>query len=803
VIFPDGIAMKVAGSSHFVTAILILCAGAVAICAITGCGFSNNSAAEKNLVNSFLPVVTCSANPTSVVSGGSSKISATAVSPLGLPLSYSYDATGGSLTNQGNSATLDTQGASGNITVTCKAVDTKGNTGSFTTTVGVVPPVSGPPTIGCSANPAAVTLGGSATITAVANSPEGATLSYSWKASSGTILGNGNVATLNTTGAAAGKITVTCTVMDTQGLSASATTVVTVNATNSAPPTISCSANPTSVTLGDNAVITAIASSPEGRSLTYSWSASSGTITGSGATATLNTTGAVAGTITVTCGVTDSRGITASATTTVIVKSPLSPTVTCSAIPAILNQGGTAVITAVASSPQNLPLTYSYSTSAGAISGTGPIATLETNGASAGMVTVTCTVDQQGSGSASATANVLLQSITGEQALTAFQFTDSVGVNLHLAYGDTVYAAQFPEIMKSMIDLGVKHYRDGLNQYAPPFQYENAESLGKAGFKADWLMDFTNSAAIINSAYENAPDATAEFEGPNEDDANAGAGLSAFMQLLHDTVRGNPATAAMPIIAPSFTQPASFATQGNLASLINFGNTHDYFGNRNPETAPYGGPHYSCGDYGSMQFNICLSQMVGVNEPVVSTETGYQSGVGLSDAIIGRYELRVLFESLRLGINQTFLYELIDDPSGEYGLLTGSFSPRPAYLAIQNALSLLKDVGFAQPGKLNYTLSGQTQNVHHLLLQKSNGTFYLALWLGVQSADPDNPSTVYDVGAQDVTVTINSPIAASTTYVVGDDGNITPSTQAPINGSLTVSVTDRVTLVALTYGQSQ
>ena len=125
----------------------------------------------------------------------------------------------------------------------------------------------------------------------------------------------------------------------------------------------------------------------------------------------------------------------------------------------------------------------------------------------------------------------------------------------------------------------------------------------------------------------------------------------------------------------------------------------------NPETAPYGGSFYNCGGYGSMQFDMCLAQMVGVNEPVVSTETGYASGMGLSDAIIGRYELRILFESLRLGIVRTFLYELIDDPSSlNYGLLTGSFSPRPAYTAIQNVLSLLKDASFAQPGKLDYTL---------------------------------------------------------------------------------------------------
>ena len=198
------------------------------------------------------------------------------------------------------------------------------------------------------------------------------------------------------------------------------------------------------------------------------------------------------------------------------------PTISCSANPSIIHQGGTAVITAAGSSPKNLALTYSYSASAGSISGTNTTASLQTSGASAGIVTVTCTVDQQGGGTASATTKVLLQSVTGEQALSNFQFTDSVGVNVHLSYGDTVYAEQFPQIMQSMISLGIKHYRDGLNQSAPSFQYENAEMLGKAGIKADWLMDFNNSASIINSAYANAPDATAGFEGPNEDDAEAG-----------------------------------------------------------------------------------------------------------------------------------------------------------------------------------------------------------------------------------------------------------------------------------------
>jgi hypothetical protein len=683
-------------------------------------------------------------------------------------------------------------------------VDTKANASSFTTTVVVQPTESKPPTISLFANPSAVTLGGSVAITAVASSPEVRPLTYSWTASSGTISGSGNTATLKTSGAAAGTIMVTCKVADDQGRTASATTAVTVNAPGSAPPTIRCSASPSAVTLGGSVAITAVASSPEARPLTYSWSASSGTISGNGNKATLKTSGAAAGTIMVTCKVADNQGRTASATTAVTVNArvPAPPTISCSANPSIINQGGTAIVTAAGSSPQGLPLTYSYSTSAGSISGTSTTETLETSGASAGIVTVTCTVDQQGGGTASATTDVLLRSVNGVQALTAFQFTDSVGVNVHLAYSNTAYTSQFPQIMQSMIDLGVTHYRDGLNQYAPSFQYENAEMLGRSGIKADWLMDIDNSASVINSAYANAPDATAAFEGPNEDDADAGSTMQAFMQLLSNTVRGNPATSAMPVIGPSFQQPSSFASQGNLSSLINYGNMHDYFGNRNPETAAYGGTFYNCGGYGTMQFDICLAQMISVNEPVVATETGYESGVGLSDAVIGRYELRTLFESLSLGVSRTYLYELIDDPAGDWGLLTGSFSPRPAFTAIQNVLSLLKDVNFAQPEKLDYTIAGETQNVFQLLLQKSDGTFYLAIWLGVQDADPNNPSTTYYVAPQNVTLSSNTPIGGATTYILDDGGNMTPASAELTNGSLPIVVTDRITLIALSPGQS-
>lgn len=92
---------------------------------------------------------------------------------------------------------------------------------------------------------------------------------------------------------------------------------------------------------------------------------------------------------------------------------PVPPTVSCSANPSVINPGGTTTITADGNSQQDLPLTYSYSASAGLISGTNASETLETPGAFKGIITVTCSVDQQGSGSASATTNVLVATSSG------------------------------------------------------------------------------------------------------------------------------------------------------------------------------------------------------------------------------------------------------------------------------------------------------------------------------------------------------------------------------------------------------
>ncbi|MBZ5510369.1 MAG: hypothetical protein LAN70_04290 [Acidobacteriia bacterium] len=85
------------------------------------------------------------------------------------------------------------------------------------------------------------------------------------------------------------------------------------------PPTVSCSASPSSVKSGELSTITAIGQSPDNRPLTYGFTASGGRIKPSGAQTTLDTTGAPAGPLTINCTSTDDRGLSANASTVVYV----------------------------------------------------------------------------------------------------------------------------------------------------------------------------------------------------------------------------------------------------------------------------------------------------------------------------------------------------------------------------------------------------------------------------------------------------------------------------------------------------
>ncbi len=188
----------------------------------------------------------------------------------------------------------------------------------------IVPPP--PVTYTCAVSPMAAFPGDPVTITGTAaNLNPKKTATYSWSGQGVTVKGDSSTGTVDTTTLQPGQYTVTGHVSEgtKPGMFADCNTNFTVKPFE--PPTISCSANPTTVNPGDSSTITAMGVSPQNRPLTYSYSASAGSISGTSSTATLSTTGAPAGSITVTCNVADDKSQTASTTTTVTINAPKPP----------------------------------------------------------------------------------------------------------------------------------------------------------------------------------------------------------------------------------------------------------------------------------------------------------------------------------------------------------------------------------------------------------------------------------------------------------------------------------------------
>jgi hypothetical protein len=177
--------------------------------------------------------------------------------------------------------------------------------------------------LACTVQPASGYPGDPLTVTATATNlnPKRHT-TYSWNTNGGTVSGSDAGANLATKGIAPGTYAVTGHVTQGSHIAEQASCTASFTILDFAPPTITCSASPSAVNPGDPATITALGVSPQNRPLTYSYATTAGTVTGNTATATLNTTGAAAGAITVTCSVVDDLGKSVSADTTVTVSAP-------------------------------------------------------------------------------------------------------------------------------------------------------------------------------------------------------------------------------------------------------------------------------------------------------------------------------------------------------------------------------------------------------------------------------------------------------------------------------------------------
>jgi outer membrane protein OmpA-like peptidoglycan-associated protein len=180
-------------------------------------------------------------------------------------------------------------------------------------------------TASCSAEKSSVMEGSNESVaaTATATDANGRPLNYTWAATGGKISGAGPYVRWDSSGAAAGKYSLTARVDNGAGNGASCSTTIAVQPKPApAAPTMSCTASPSTVSAGERPTITAVVNDPSGTPITYTWQANAGQIVGNGQSIQLDTSGLAPGTYTVTGRAENGVHSACDCSTTVTVQAP-------------------------------------------------------------------------------------------------------------------------------------------------------------------------------------------------------------------------------------------------------------------------------------------------------------------------------------------------------------------------------------------------------------------------------------------------------------------------------------------------
>jgi len=186
------------------------------------------------------------------------------------------------------------------------------------------PPPNRSPVASCSADKSMVYAesGDVVAVRGQASDPDNDSLTYSWTATGGTVEGSGPEVRWNSSGSAPGTYTVKLRVDDGRGGTADCSVGMRVEPRTNRPPTMSCSADRSSMVVGERVQITATASDPDNDPMTFSWRTSGGQIVGSGSSVRFVTSDLAPGRCTVTGRVDDGRGGTADCSVDLAVQAP-------------------------------------------------------------------------------------------------------------------------------------------------------------------------------------------------------------------------------------------------------------------------------------------------------------------------------------------------------------------------------------------------------------------------------------------------------------------------------------------------
>jgi Bacterial Ig-like domain (group 3) len=435
------------------------------------------------------------------------------------------------------------------------------------------------------------------------------------------------------------------------------------------------------------------------------------------------------------------------------------------------------------------------------------------------------------------------------QAASTSQFINSIGVACHLDYSWTPYN-NFPEVEALLLQSGIPNIRDGgtdpiavssfrtlhnagiqvtwvmdpIDGVAPTSAYWTAPPhyllpsflenvLGTSTISA---IEISNEIDIFYGSKKWHPQDPDYLSGDPSASNYWGKYIQSLVEDTSAVVRQDPALASIPLIGTSFGGTWAGVPAGAFYNFVDEGAIHPYMYRGNAavtNASAYDGvsqylvqstePSVLIDEYPTAITNFDYPYQSGNHqEPLIATETGYFTGLAaysIDELTQAKYVPRMFAEFFRHGIVKAFVYEFVDEGvdggmENSFGLVRADLTPKPAYVALQSMIALLEDNGGAfSPGTLTYGFSPspnqaytRLQYAHDLLLQKSDGDFFLMFWHEISDADRVDSygdpvtGTDPDVSPQTlpVEITLPSNIVKATLYTYDTNWKLQPT---PVN----------------------
>ena len=380
------------------------------------------------------------------------------------------------------------------------------------------------------------------------------------------------------------------------------------------------------------------------------------------------------------------------------------------------------------------------------------------------------------------------QTISGVPAKSADDFLNSLGINTRVAQG---YNPK--NYIEPLEYTGIRNIRDAPKNLSGYFMLhkETGVRVNLVGAKLHHLIHAAQTLAKHNILMS--------IEGPNEPnnwpitykgEKGGGKGswkvVAEFQRDLYKAVKADPLLKDYPVFNISeggaqtdnvglqfLTIPEGAGTLMPAGTMYaDYANAHNYVsgnGGRHVDNQAWNAADPTLdsfwdGLYGNYGRTWRKKYKGYSNEglmrlPRVSTETGWATKKGVSEERTqGIMLVNTYLAQFKRGWTYTFIYQLgeAQGSKGLQGIYRKDWQPKAAAHYIHNLTTVLADTmsGDFKPGRLAYRIPNQPDTVHDLLLQKSDGRFFLVVWgervkgqddIIIQLAKPAAKIKIFDV----------------------------------------------------------